>query len=528
MGYPVVLTADKTVMNTYGGSLFYGFIVTAPRKAAWYLSPERLLKLILLNPPSDKNGKAVVAPQGLRRVEAALIESGVVLPDEVIVAVPHKLGEVIGSETKVIGVNVIDPLGMGPASTTLSGPYGIIHDEPNNAYHFRKLVTNSVVQEARKQGAYLVVGGPGAWQLTPKKMEELGIDIVVIGEAELFFPKLVKQILHGNGIDTPAIINVHPSEYPAEDQIPLLRGATVGGVVEVSRGCGKGCRFCMPTLRKLRHRKLEDIIHDVKVNVNFGQRSICLHAEDVLRYGSYTLDVDHEKVIKLFSEVKAVEGVKGVGISHAALSSMAANRRTVEQISEILELDSTHWLGFQTGIETGSPRLIEKHMHMKPYPFKPSEWPDVVEEAFSIAADNNWVPCATLIVNLPGESADDVIKTVELVERLYHYKSLITPLLYVPMGGGMEKAKPMRFIEDAEWYHFELYKAVWRHNLRWMHVLARDYSRGSHPFARLAITILVEVIRKIVNHRAVSFLEEELNRRKAKALITPYARTPNK
>lgn len=518
-GFPVVLTADKTVMNRYGGSLFYGFIVTAPRRAAWYLSPEKLLKFILLNPPCDESGRAVIAPQGLRRVEAALLDSEVVSPDDLIVAVPHRLRDVIGSETKIIGVNVVDPLGMGPASTTLSGPYGLIHDEANNAYHFRKLVTSRVIQEARKNGAYLVVGGPGAWQLTPQKMEEYGIDIVVVGEAELVFPEIVRRILDGESLETPLIVNIPPTQYPSTDQIPLLRGATVGGVVEVSRGCGRGCRFCTPTLRKLRHRKLEDIIHDVKVNVENGQTSICLHAEDILQYGSYTFRVEHEKVVKLFQGVRAVEGIKSIGVSHAALSSIAASPRTVEAISEVLELDYRHWMGYQTGIETGSPRLMEKHMRMKPYPFTPQEWPDVVERAFAISVDNGWVPCATLIVNLPGETPDDIIKTTELVERLNPYRSFVTPLLYVPMGDQMEATKAMRFLEDAEWYHLELYKAVWRHNIKWMKELAWDYSKGSSLPARFAVRTLVRVITWIVNRKAEKFFEEELSKRKAAAPV---------
>ena len=125
--------------------------------------------------------------------------------------------------------------------------------------------------------------------------------------------------------------------------------------------------------------------------------------------------------------------MKGVvGVSHVSLSSIVEMPALVEEISQIQELDEKRWMGYQTGIETGSPRFIRKLMPFKPYPFKPEEWPEVVEEAFSISTENNWIPVATLIVNLLGENEDDVVRTTKLVERLKDYKSLVIPLLYGP------------------------------------------------------------------------------------------------
>lgn len=59
----------------------------------------------------------------------------------------------------------------------------------------------------------------------------------------------------------------------------------------------------------------------------------------------------------------------------------------------------------------------------------------MVVEAHKLLQENNWVPCSTLIMGLPGETPDDVIKTIELVEELKDFKSLIVPLFFVPIGG---------------------------------------------------------------------------------------------
>ncbi|RLF08964.1 MAG: radical SAM protein [Thermoprotei archaeon] len=508
MGFKVVLTADRTLMSDYFGGLFLGFMTTAPKKGFPLLHPSILFNFIAKPVPSDKEGRALLAPHGLRRVEATLVEAGVVKREEVAVATPDSLPKVIGSETKVIGVSTNDPLGLGPSSSTLAGPYGVIHEEPMSAWKFRELLTSRSIQEERRRGAKVVVGGPGAWQLSLKDMAALGIDVVVDGEAELVAPRVFRGLMDGS-LKTPCIVKVPPSETPTPRQIPRLLGATVGGLVEASRGCGRGCKFCLPTLRRLRHRPLDDILADVEVNVRFGKRTICLHAEDALRYGGTALEVKADKVVELFKKVLGVPGVENVGISHAALSSIASHPKLVEELSELLGLTKTRWMGYQTGIETGSPRLMERHMYMKPYPFKPKDWPEVVEQSFAISVDNNWIPCATLIINLPGETADDVMDTVELVERLKPYKSFIVPLLYVPPPGSKDH-KAMRMLEDAGPHHWELYRVVLEHNLKWLVELADDYSSYLGPLAGAFIRWLARAIKVYVSRKAAKAFKRRL------------------
>ncbi|RLE72371.1 MAG: radical SAM protein, partial [Thermoprotei archaeon] len=365
--YKIVLTADRSLMSSYGNGLFYGFLTTGPVRG--FVPLPILMNFIFKPVPVGSKGEAILAPHGLRRIEAALVESGVVDESEIIVAPPETLRKVIGEDTKIIGIYSHDHLGRGPASTAFSGPTGIIHEEPISAYFFKMLVTSPIIQEARKRGALVVAGGPGAWQFTHEDMNRLGVDLVLYGEGEKTVPKIFSKILRGEEIKIPQIIHTKPSEYPKAEEIPLLRGATIGGLVEVSRGCGRGCNFCKPTLVPLRHRPLTHILKDIETNVKYGQKNICLHSEDILRYGAGVFEVKHEKVVELFEKASKVPGARITSFSHANLSSIAAHSKTVKAIAEILGTDYHNWIGYQTGIETGSSRLIEMHMKYKPYPF---------------------------------------------------------------------------------------------------------------------------------------------------------------
>ncbi|MBS7612745.1 hypothetical protein KEJ48_00625, partial [Candidatus Bathyarchaeota archaeon] len=178
--------------------------------------------------------------------------------------------------------------------------------------------------------------------------------------------------------------------------------------------------------------------------------------------------------------------------------SIAENPRLISDVSEILGLAKSRWLGYQTGIETGSVKLIDKLMHMKPYPFTPKDWPNVVEEAFKISSDFNWVPAATLILNLPGEKPEDVLATADLIDKLKPYKSLIVPLLYVPMIDS-HGHKARRLLEDADDAYWQLYHVVWRHNMKWIPVLAKDYLAEISPKIGLPIKFFISFVKSFIN-----------------------------
>jgi len=82
-------------------------------------------------------------------------------------------------------------------------------------------------------------------------------------------------------------------------------------------------------------------------------------------------------------------------------------------------------------------------MPAKAHPFKAEEWPQVAFEGMGIMHDNKLVPACTLIVGLPEEKEEDILKTMELVDDLKHVRSLIVPLFFVPLGQ----------LTNKNWFH---------------------------------------------------------------------------
>ncbi len=80
-GFDVVLTTDRSMMSNYHGKEFLGFLSTGPIFVTLgpfsFLSEKFHEWLAEPKVKTDKLGRPVQAPYGMRKVEAALIDAGI-------------------------------------------------------------------------------------------------------------------------------------------------------------------------------------------------------------------------------------------------------------------------------------------------------------------------------------------------------------------------------------------------------------------------------------------------------------------
>jgi radical SAM superfamily enzyme YgiQ (UPF0313 family) len=416
----VLLTADRTLMSNYHHNEFLGFGTCAPPN----FIPEWLYSYLFFPPLETSSGRPWTAPYGLRKTEAQLLKEGF----KVDTVSPNALGKRLAA-TKVLGIYTMDPFGIGPASTTLAS---IFKKQPYLAKHFQQLLKSPAIQKAKANGLKVIVGGPGAWQFRCREgaAKDLGIDCVVEGEAENIIGKLFRGALEGQ--DLPSHYEVPVSESPTLEEIPDIVQPSINGLIEIGRGCCRGCKFCNVTLRPLRWYPVEKVERELDVNLDSGKvKGACLHSEDVMLYGSKNTMPNEEKLIHLHEMV--MKKVESISWSHASLAAVASAPKLFAKISEIIQTKQTWW-GAEIGIETGSPEMAQKIMPAKAHPFSADKWHDVVVEGMGLMHDFKLVPACTLIVGLPDETEDDVAKTMDLVDDLKDMRSLIVPLFFVPLG----------------------------------------------------------------------------------------------
>jgi len=483
-GYKIVLTANRTLMSHYNGLVFLGFGACISKGVI----PDMLYFSVMCpSIEANKDGSAVNAPCGTRKIESALL-NGNFKEEDIIVAHPDHLDKVIGPNTKVLSITEIDPLGIAPATSMFRNMLG---GDAYMSVKFEELLKHPHVQKYKPK---IIIGGPGAWQLEDAEVQNrYGLDCVIIGDGEKMVGGIVEKAV--NDEELPRVVR---GEVVGEEEIPLIKNPTIDGIVEISRGCGRGCKFCAPTLQKFRCLPVEHILKEVELNLMAGKQPL-LHAEDILRYKAKGFNINTEAVTDLFRQVSNYPGVDQVQISHFALSSAASAPDAVEEISNILELDKKgEWLSGQTGIETGSPRLIEDIMGGKCKPYKPGDWPQVVVDAFGVLSDNSWVPVSTLIMGIPGETEHDIQLTIDLVRELKEFKSIIVPLFFVSQGGLRKKSESFS-MDKMTRKECELLMESWRHSLNWAETLLDEYfkmTRDNHVKSFLAKRIFAFSSRK--------------------------------
>lgn len=485
--YEVVITSDRTMMSNHHGKEFLGFLTTGPAIGL----PEKVWMWLAAPKVSvDDEGRPREAPYGLRKVEAKLIDAGF----KAAIVDPDHLHKHLNS-MKVLMIGHHDFFAYGPPSCEW---WFITGKEPINRVSFMRFMRSPTVRSAKQRGVKIIVGGPAAWQWLWELefWKECGVDTVVDGEAEKVIVDLVRKALDGE--ELPDYVIVGPNDVPSIDEIPVIKGGSVNGLVEIMRGCPRGCKFCSVTLRPLRHIPLNKIVEEIIINQNLGIKNVILHSEDVLLYGANSVKPKPEPVIKLHEVIR--NHVRGlIAWSHASLASIKYaedNFRLVSKLMmEYVLVDEQEFLGVEVGIETGSPKLASKMMPAKAAPYPTSAWPNVVEDAFRIMHENKIIPAATLIVGLPDEDIDDVIKTTELIDRLRPYRSIIVPMFFVPLGA----------LKDRNWFkthnitqeHIELMLRILNHTLYWAEdIMNLYYLKEPHLTpVRLALKMFIRYVR---------------------------------
>ncbi len=489
-GKKIVLTSDQTMMSSYHGGVMLGFAAIMPKRAL----PDFIFHKFFCPPvPAGANGSAALAPCGMRKVEAALLEAGF-SPDEVMVAHPLHLDRAIGPDTKVVGITHDDPMGK-IAVREIEDIIG--QGPPFNRSKFLELLSHPLIQKYRPK---VVLGGNGAWEAMG---EDVDVNHIYLGEGESDFPDICRKILAGESV--PPVIRGRA--VPGED-IPACRGATIGGIVEIGRGCWRGCAFCSPTNRVMRHRPIENILKDVKVNLEAGQRDIILHSEDFFSYGYGKGGPDQRMILDLVRAVKG-QGPKTIDVSHLSLASVYQNQDLLRRVSEIVGVgsDQNHMSAW-IGIESGSCRILKMHMPNKARPAEIENWPEMVRDCYSLFAEEAWLPVASLVLGLPGERAEDVIKTTELVESLMDYTGLMLPLFFTTIADTKLGGSKGFSRQDALPEHWQLVGLCLEYNLRHLKKLHRLYQE------RMTAGPAVHLALKAINLLADSVLGKYMKRMK--------------
>ncbi len=516
----IVLTFDPSLGHMYHNFPLLSFLPCAPVR---FVPPPVYYYLSNPDTPSDEYGRAILAPYGIRKIEASLKKFSKLQCD---VAHPRYIQRFIGPDTKIIGVNTMDPLGIGPLTLTF-----------NNAGRERSWVTEevdglfrkiNVLRREKCPKAKLIVGGYGEWEFEhrPEMLDYWSIDYAVQGEMDDLIHILFEQLIE-DSIDESIFMfgykstdfdsSGHPrtrykkdpngkficrnpsSKYklPSIEQIPTIVNPAISGQVEIMRGCGIDCDFCEVTTRPLRHYPPAKVLEEVKVNLRAGIKNAWLITDNQWAYMLKKSDYwpNKEAIFELYRTILSFNGVNHINPMHATLAPVAADPELAFGIAKFVRAGPDKHIGVQIGLETGSDRLINLHSRRKALPLKvgvDATWAEIVIEAQRIYNSAYWIPAYTILFGQEGEEDEDNWDTIGLInamaaENLYF---TVTPMALVNLGSLRGTNRLTDIYRNLTPAQAALIYVCWRNTKRMAEALAWRLSKDNPVFRVLTSMIL--------------------------------------
>ncbi|MFI3176541.1 MAG: tRNA (N(6)-L-threonylcarbamoyladenosine(37)-C(2))-methylthiotransferase MtaB [Eubacteriales bacterium] len=201
------------------------------------------------------------------------------------------------------------------------------------------------------------------------------------------------------------IINMdEPMEY--EEMKRKQTGSNLRANVKIQDGCNQFCTYCIiPYARgRVRSRKIEDILEEVKQLVQNGYQEVVLTGIHISSYG-----IDLEADIALFNVIEMIHQIEGLErIRIGSLEPRIITESFVRGIRKLHKVCPHFHLSLQSGSDSVLKRMNRRYTSGEYY-----EKVKLLRKYLSYPAITT-----DLIVGFPGETKEEYEETIRFVEEV--------------------------------------------------------------------------------------------------------------
>lgn len=277
--------------------------------------------------------------------------------------------------------------------------------------------SRQMLHKAKKNNPDSIVIAVGCYVQTGTEdiLKDEGIDLAIGNNKKKDLVSIIEQFLKEKEMhsenktlhDTTIIDINHTKEY---EEMTLEQTAEhTRAYIKIQDGCNQFCTYCIiPYARgRVRSRKKEDIIEEIKGLVKRGYKEVVLTGIHISSYGT---DFGQASLLDLVQSIHDIEGLHRI-----RLGSLEPRIVTEEFATELSKLSKVcpH---FHLSLQSGSLNTL-KRMNRH---YTPSEYLKGVEKLRKAFAN----PAITtdVIVGFPGETEEEFEETRKFLEEINLYE----------------------------------------------------------------------------------------------------------
>ncbi len=245
------------------------------------------------------------------------------------------------------------------------------------------------------------------------------------------FPELFYTVLTANDqiIDIWQESNEIVEGMPASRKYPFKTG------VNVMFGCNNFCSYCIvPYVRgREKSREPQAIIDEIKSLVEDGVREVMLLGQNVNSYGK-TLE-NPVSFAQLLRRIEEIEGLRRIRFMTSHPKDLS------DELIEVMAKSKKICHHLHLPLQSGSSRVL-KEMNRR---YDKEKYLGLVEKIRTAIPDISLT--TDIIVGFPGETEEDFLETLEVVEKS-HYDTAFT-FIYSKRTGTPAASMPEQIPEDV-------------------------------------------------------------------------------
>lgn len=271
--------------------------------------------------------------------------------------------------------------------------------------------TRQALSKAKRNGGIVILAGCYAQEINDDRKLE-NVDIVIGNEEKQDIVNIVKDYLLKQNKKQNVLYKISDigkiKKYTQKGG--LEKGINIRESVKIEDGCNNFCSYCIiPYVRgRVRSRKLDDIISEVKSLVKSGVGEVVLVGIEIASYGK-DLDTDIS-LIDVIEKINKVEGLKRIRLG--SIEPRVLTDEAITRLSKIDKLCPHFHISVQSLDNNVLKRMNRKYTREDIFNITDKLRKNIKDVAFT----------CDIIVGFPGETDEEFENTIEGIKRVGFYE----------------------------------------------------------------------------------------------------------